>query len=284
MIVKNAKTITLTNLNIGPCKGQGILIQDSSGVSVSQSRIATSNTGPCCDNFDGVYVYQSQDVILANNWISRSEDNIMIFASSRVRISDNELLDPIGDFGTPEGADPISRGVQIQVAGTPWNRASTDITIENNILKTSAPDAMTTDHINVSGSTRVKVLGNKVQGKSPGAPMSGCGITIDYQTADVLVQKNSVSGGPQCSYVVGNDHRNVTIDNNDADDASNVSYTIWNPKLETCSGIEFTNNRSGSRARYPFWYDPTHCSGVREQGNSWQVSIFPPDTGDAGLK
>jgi nitrous oxidase accessory protein NosD len=241
LIIRNSKRITLTNSEIGPCKGRGVLVHDSSDVKILDSYIHSEFpvTG-CCDKGDSVFVYSSSKLHIQGNVIAYGETNVEMLGVKDAKVIGNFLLNPLG---------PHPRGQQVQV----WSQGaarSSDIVIEKNYALSSQDDEYKMkdgqhDAINIGFTDRATVRENYVSG---GRSESGCALLVDSSANSIQLLSNKLVDVGQCGIGIGSgtnhvvDGNRIYSDGLDKPKAGNTALYVWKQYSGACGPVRISNN------------------------------------------
>jgi nitrous oxidase accessory protein NosD len=241
LIIRNSKRITLTNSEIGPCKGRGVLVHDSSEVQILDSYIHPEfKVTGCCDKGDGVFAYTSSKLLIQGNVIAYGESNIEMLGVSDAKVIGNFLLNPLG---------PHPRGQHVQV----WSQGaarSKDILIEKNYALSSQNERYKMkddqhDAINVGFTDGATVRENYVEG---GRSESGCALLVDSSANSVQLLSNTLIDNGQCGIGIGSGTNHVVDGNRiygdgiDKPKAGNTALYVWKQYAGACGPVRISNN------------------------------------------
>jgi parallel beta-helix repeat protein len=236
--ITGSTNITIRNSEIGPCKGNAVIIRQTNGVKVFDSYIHPEAViTRCCDTGEGVLAYQSSNIQIQGNVIAYGESNIVITGSGTANVIGNFLLNP---------RNFISRGQNVLVGG------SNQVLIDSNYTLSSSDKTKYTylanqeDSINIEDSTGVTVSNNYLTG---GSSPSGCGILAEAGASQVRITNNIIVDTGQCGIGIADGTNNVVdgnrvIDSTPVPGAGNTALYVWrgDPNSGPCSNISFTNN------------------------------------------
>ena len=279
LTITNSTAITLKQSEIGPCKGNGVVISGGSAISVFDNYIHPEGTlANCCDITDGIFANGSQDLTIQGNVIAYGESNIEANNQTNLKVIGNFLLNPRG------GAN--SRGQNVQV----WAN-STATLVQNNYALSSADTTVykfaeaQEDSINFGASSGgpftngVVARDNYVTG---GRSNSGCGIIADTGANSVQFLSNVIVNSGQCGIGIA-DGTNQIVDGNKILNATpvsgggNTAIYVWKATSSdpACGPVQISNNvASGvdsSGAANSYW-DGGGCGTVTLANNTFDAS------------
>ena len=187
--ITNSTNITIKQSEIGPCKGNGVVVSGGDTVSVVDNYIHPEGTlTGCCDVTDGIFTNGTHNLTIQGNVIAYGEANIEANGQTNLKVIGNFLLNPRG------GGD--SRGQNVQV----WANNTTTL-VQNNYALASTDTAkykfaeVQEDSINFGASpggpftTGVIAQNNYITG---GHSNSGCGIIADTGANSVQFLTNII--------------------------------------------------------------------------------------------
>jgi hypothetical protein len=237
--IRNSVDVTIRNLEIGPCRGNGLIIEGGARVKVLDSYIhpEAPKVG-CCDHGNGVFARWTTDLLIQGNVIAYGESNIEIHKSKAVKVVGNFLLNPTNDR---------SRGENVQT----WSGCQNVLVEDNYTL--SSRDASTykysevqEDSLSFGYTEEVTVRRNYVRG---GHSASGCGIIADEGANQVRFINNIVVDSGQCGIGIS-DGIDQLVDGNSVVNSlpvvggGNTAIYVWRvmPKSPPCGRVLISNN------------------------------------------
>ncbi len=269
--IVNAKNVTIRASEIGPCKGNGIVMSSSSTVSVLDTYIhPEGQISGCCDKSDSIYARLITGLAIKGNVIAFGEANVEIQRSSNVVVSGNFLLNP---------RNGANRGQQVQCY-----EACSNVTIENNYTLASKDPkykypANQEDALNYIGgpagpSTNAVVRGNYVQGGFSG---SGCGIISDAGVSGYQILNNTFVDTVQYCIgvaigangtITGNKVRQTTT----VPGGGNTALYVWNQYPSApCGPTAISGNwfaaKNAAGAWNSYWRNGADCSPLTYSNN-----------------
>jgi hypothetical protein len=269
LLIRNAQRVTVTNSEIGPCKGRGIVVFNSNDVHILDSYVHPEYRVPaCCDKGISIFAYQSTNLLIQGNVIAYGQTNVELQGVSDVKVIGNFLLNPLG---------PYPRGSQVQV----WShhrQRSHDITIESNYTLASTDERYSHvddqyDSINIGFTDRATVRNNYIAG---GRSHSGCGVVVDNGAERTHVIDNTLVDTGQCGIGVGSGSDHVVEGNRimnkglDRPNVGNTALYVWKQYGGACGPVRIANNiavlkrPNGTLSSY---WDGGGCAPVTLTGN-----------------
>jgi hypothetical protein len=231
--------VTVRRSEIGPCRGNGIVIRGGSGVKIYDNYVhpEAPKVG-CCDNGNGVFASWTSKVLIQGNVIAYSETNVEIQSSSEVEVIGNFLLNPTNDR---------ARGQNVQSGN-----ASRAIRVEGNYMLAS-PDRkkykyaeVQEDSLNFESTDGIMVKGNYIQG---GHSPSGCGIISDHGANNAQYLDNVLVDTGECGIGItsGINHvvdGNRILNSTPVEGGGNTAIAVWHgdPKSPRCGAVRVSNN------------------------------------------
>lgn len=266
--IKNSSAIVLRNLQIGPCNGRGVYLENASDITIETSTIETGYRPlTCCDLGSGILSFQSTQVTIAGNTLRRNETNVEVVSSAGVTISGNYMEDPLG---------PFPRGQQVQLVKA--DRPTSDIVIANNTMRCSSPQLCNQeDAISVYGAVRTSIQGNLIVG---GFSPSGCGVLLENDASDVYVGNNHIYDTGNCGIGVAGGKRHVVENNHvlltqEIPGAGNVAIYVWRIS-GSCGDVVLRNNLASfvlADGDHNGFWDGGGCQ-IRAQSNLFGLSAL----------
>ena len=238
--LSNSSNITIRASEIGPCKGNGIVITGGTSISVLDNYIhPEGQLAGCCDVTDGILTNGTSNLTVQGNVIAYGEANIEAAGQTNIKIVGNFFLNPRG------GAN--SRGQNIQV----WNNNS-GVTVQNNYTLASTDTTkykfaeVQEDSINFGPNTSgIVVQGNYVTG---GHSPSGCGVIADTGVVSGQFLSNTLLNTGQCGIGITSGV-NVLVDSNKVlnttpvSGGGNTAIYVWKTvSSDSCGPVQVSNN------------------------------------------
>jgi hypothetical protein len=260
--ITNSTSITIKQSEIGPCKGNGVVISGGSTISVLDNYIHPEGTlTGCCDVTDGIFASgTTSNLTIQGNVIAYGEANIEASGQTNLKVIGNFLLNPRG------GAN--SRGQNVQV----WSNNTTTL-VQNNYALSSTDTTKYTfaedqeDSINFGAdpsgalTNGVVVQNNYVTG---GHSNSGCGIIADTGANSVQFLTNTILNSGQCGIGIA-DGTNQVVNGNKilnttpVSGGGNTGIYVWKVTASdpACGPVTISNNVvsavNSSGAANSFW-------------------------------
>src|SRR5579864_7593725 len=283
LTLSNSSNITIRASEIGPCKGNGIVITGGTTISVLDNYIHPE--GPlagCCDVTDGIITNGTSNLTVQGNVIAYGETNIEAAGQTNIKIVGNFFLNPRG------GAN--SRGQNIQV----WNNNS-GVTVQNNYTLASTDTTKykfaeaQEDSINFGPSTSgIMVQGNYVTG---GHSASGCGVIADTGVVSGQFLSNTFLNTGQCGIGITSGV-NVVVDSNKilntmpVSGSGNTAIYVWKTvSSDSCGPVLVSNNIASAittTGTPDSYFDGGGCAPVTLMGNTFDSAaamlLSPPSS------
>jgi hypothetical protein len=239
--ITNGTNITIRQSEIGPCKGNGIVISGGSTINVSDNYIHPEGAlSGCCDVTDGIFATGTSNLAIQGNVIAYGESNIEAQNQTNLSVVGNFFLNPRGGGN--------SRGQNVQV----WSN-STTVLVQNNYTLSSTDTSkfafaeVQEDSINFgSNITGVTAQGNYITG---GHSNSGCGLIADTGALTEQFRGNTLLNTGQCGIGI-TDGTNVVVDSNKilnttpVSGGGNTAIYVWkvNASDPPCGPVQVSNN------------------------------------------
>jgi hypothetical protein len=275
--IVNSKNITIQSSEIGPCGGNGVVINGGNGINIFDSYIHTETQSPgCCDHNDGVHAVETADLDIEGNVIAYGESNIEVQGATNVTVIGNFLLNPRGPYPRgqnfqcwshgPKGSGPRCRNVTVS---DNYAVSSTDTG------KYLYPDNGE-DSINFGQTDGAIADNNFITG---GHSNSGCGLIADKGTNNAEFRNNRLLDTGQCGIGIsdGSNHvveNNKVLNRTPVSGAGNQGIYVWQSYKDkgSCSSVRIANNISialkpdGSKTGY---WKGKGCDPVTMENNVW---------------
>jgi hypothetical protein len=273
VVITNSSIVTLHNVEVGPCAGNGIVISGGGGIRILDSYIHPENTArACCDSGDGIFASNTTNLLIQGNVIAWGEDNILVTQTSGATIAGNFLLNPRNYGG--------NRGANIQI----YN-GSHDIAIRNNYTLASLDAsrhriaANQSDSINlVGGAAHVRSIVVEKNYVAGGFWVNGCGMIADTGADDIHFLDNTLVDTGQCGIGIA-DGVNQVIDGNRIINSTpvagggNTAIYVWKvyPTDPPCGNVVIKNNVASQLkpdmvTESGFW-NGGGCEPIKASGN-----------------
>lgn len=244
--ISNSTNITIRQSEIGPCKGNGIVVSGGNTISVFDNYIHPEGTlAGCCDITDGIFSNGTQNLTVQGNVIAYGEANIEAQNQTMLKVIGNFFLNPRG------GAN--SRGQNVQVF-----YGSSNVLVQNNYTLASTDTATYAfpedqeDSINFGGSpsgsstTGIVAQNNYITG---GHSASGCGLIADTAANSAQFLSNTLVNTGQCGIGIA-DGTNQLVDSNKILNATpvngggNTAIYVWKVTSSdpACGPVTISNN------------------------------------------
>ena len=269
-----ASNITIQNVEIGPCAGNGVDISGTTGVYIYDSYIHPETLSPgCCDKNDGIFVHNnSRDVYVQGNVVAYGESNIEALGVTGINLVGNYLLNPRG---------PYPRGQNFQC----FNGCS-DVVVSDNYALASVdtrkylyPENQE-DSINFGFSDNITVQNNFITG---GHSRSGCGLIADDRANSVRFFGNRVLNTGQCGIAIADGINQVVSGNkilntNPIKGGGNTALYVWKQYKSPCGPVSVSNNIAdqvkpdGTHSGY---WNGGGCEPVTVRGNTFNEAAVP---------
>ena len=281
--LSNSSNITIRASEIGPCKGNGVVITGGTSISVLDNYIhPEGQLAGCCDITDGILTNGTSNLTVQGNVIAYGEANIEAAGQTNFKIIGNFFLNPRG------GAN--HRGQNIQV----WNNNS-GVTVQNNYTLASTDTTkykfaeVQEDSINFGPNTSgIVVQGNYVTG---GHSPSGCGVIADTGVVSGQFFSNTLLNTGQCGIGITSGV-NIMVDSNKVlnttpvSGGGNTAIYVWKVvSSDSCGPVQVSNNiasaitSSGAPSSY---FDGGGCAPVTLTGNTFDLAaatlLSPPSS------
>jgi len=262
VIISNSTNITIRQSEIGPCKGNGIVIANGNTINVFDNYIHPEGTlAGCCDVTDGIYSNGTQNLTVQGNIVAYGEANIEAQYQNGLSIIGNFFLNPRGRA--------TSRGQNVQVfygssnvlVQNNYTLASTDTT--KYALAEEQEDSIDFGGGPIAGPTSgIVARDNYITG---GHSVTGCGLTADTAANSAQFLNNTLVNTGQCGIGIA-DGTNQVVDSNRILNATpvngggNTALYVWkvHPSDAVCGPVQISNNVasaiSSAGGANSFWY------------------------------
>jgi len=283
-ITKNG--VKVHGVELGPCGGNGIVLQGVSDTEITDNYIHPEFTGDhCCDNGDGIFAQRAVNLVIQGNVIAFGEANIELQGSSSVSVVGNFFLNPQNRGG--------ARGTQFQA----WSGCRDVSVIDNYALSSKDPKykypALQEDAINFGPGNNYYASGNWIWG---GFSPSGCGLIADDAANSSVFVNNTLYNTGQCGIGIA-DGVNLQVKGNrvlnllPVKGGGNTALSIWKQYPGPCGPVVLSDNIAyglkpdGSVSSY---WSGGGCDPITGSGNIWDeaaynllnpiLTKFPPPT------
>jgi len=277
--IVNSRNITIRQSEIGPCKGNGIVITNGNTINVFDNYIHPEGTlAGCCDVTDGIFSNGTQNLIVQGNVVAYGEANIEAQNQTGLKIIGNFLLNPRGRANSRGQNVQIFYGSSNVLVRNNYAIASTDITSygfaedqEDSIDFGGSPSAGPT--------TGIVAQNNYITG---GHSVSGCGLTADTAANDAQFLNNTLVNTGQCGIGIA-DGTNQVVDSNRILNATpvngggNAALYVWKvrPFDPACGPVQISNNVASAIASdgiaNSFW-DGGGCDPITMINNTFDAA------------
>ena len=243
--VTNSTNITIRQSEIGPCSGNGIVLNNGNTINIFDNYIHPEGTlAGCCDVTDGIFANGTENLTVQGNVIAYGEANVEAQNQTSLTIVGNFLLNP---------RNSGDRGQNIQVF-----YGSSTVLVENNYTVAS-PDTTLykfaenqEDSINFGASATgnftsgIIARNNYITG---GHSASGCGLIADTGANSAQFLKNTLVDTGQCGIGIA-DGTNHVVDGNKILNSTpvggggNTAIYVWKVTSSdpACGPVQISNN------------------------------------------
>jgi hypothetical protein len=249
--VTDSTNITIRQSEIGPCSGNGIVVNNGKTINIFDNYIHPEGMlAGCCDFTDGIFANGTQSLTVQGNVIAYGESNIEGTNSTGATILGNFFLNPRNDVITSGNGD---RGQNVQF----WT-GNSSILVENNYTLASVDTTLykfaenQEDSINFGSSpaddntTGIIAKNNYVTG---GHSASGCGLIADTGANSAQFLSNTLVDTGQCGIGIA-DGTNHVVDSNKilnstpVNGGGNTAIYVWkvNSSDPPCGPVQVSNN------------------------------------------
>lgn len=267
LVINNATDLIIRASQIGPCKGNGIVVRGGSRIKIYDSYIHPEGSlVGCCDNTDGILATDATDLSIQGNVVAWGESNIEVQNVARPLIRGNFMFNP---------RNAGSRGTQIQCVNC------TDGVIERNYAKVTIKAETglipaQEDAISVIAykgvSKNMIVRDNYVTG---GNSDSGCGINADAGANDTQILNNTLVDTGQCGIFVCSTHSivsgNRVLNRTPVKGGGNTAISVWRIYAELpCGPVTVSDNIIAAKTLSGNWnsyWNGGGCDPVTLKGN-----------------
>jgi hypothetical protein len=277
--ISNSRNITIRQSEIGPCKGNGIVITNGSTINVFDNYIHPEGTmAGCCDVTDGIFSKGTQNLIVQGNVVAYGEANIEAQSQTGLKIIGNFFLNPRGRANSRGQNVQVFYGSSNVLVQNNYTLASTDITKYG--FAEDQEDSMDFGGSPSGGSTTgIVAQNNYITG---GRSASGCGITADTAANSAQFLNNTLVNTGQCGIGIA-DGTNHVVDGNKILNAApvngggNAALYVWkvHPSDPACGPVQFSNNVASAFASNgsanSFW-DGGGCDPVTMTNNKFDAA------------
>jgi hypothetical protein len=241
--ITDSTNITVRQSEIGPCSGNGIVINNGNTINIFDNYIHPEGTlAGCCDVTDGIFANGTQGLTVRGNVIAYGEANIEAQNQTNITIAGNFFLNP---------RNSGSRGQNIQVF-----YGSSNVLVENNYTLASVDTARykfaesQEDSINFgatsTGTNGIIARNNYITG---GHSASGCGLIAETNANSAQFLSNTLVDTGQCGVGIA-DGTNQVVDGNKVLNSTpvsgggNTAIYVWkvNSSDPPCGPVQISNN------------------------------------------
>lgn len=254
--VSGRSNVVIENLHITNPNGACVVISNSSNVTIRNSTI-----GPCGD--EGVYITDSDDVLVSGNYITETNKGVLAHRSESIRVNENVFVYTGRNF------------VQFDKVNGPSSSVSSNRGT-NQLGGSNAEDLISLYQSNGTSSSPIRVENNHL--KDGGPSSSGTGILLgdgggSHQVAEgnILVNPGQVGIGVAGGY-------DMTIRNNSIYSSrqswSNVGVYAWDISA-SCGDVTITGNQVDWTAAGGYsngFWNGGGCD-LSEYSNNWRANL-----------
>jgi hypothetical protein len=276
--VTDSDHITIRQSEIGPCSGNGIVINGGNTINVFDNYIhPEGKLAGCCDFTDGIFAKGTANLTVGGNVIAYGEANIEAQNQTNLAIIGNFFLNP---------RNSRNRGQNIQVF-----YGSSNVLIENNYTIASLDTALykfaenQEDSINFGGS-RARGFTNGIIARNNyitgGHSPSGCGLIAETGANNARFLSNTLVDTGQCGIGIA-DGKNHVVDSNKVlnirpvNGGGNTAIYVWKVNFfdPRCGPVQISNNIASAIASdgsaNSFW-NGGGCDPVTITNNSFDAT------------
>jgi Bacterial Ig domain/Right handed beta helix region len=276
--ITDSTNITIRQSEIGPCRGNGIVINNGNTINIFDNYIHPEGTlAGCCDVTDGIFANGTRSLTVQGNVIAYGESNIEAQNQTNITILGNFFLNP---------RNSGDRGQNIQVF-----YGSSSVLVENNYTLASVDTSRykfaesQEDSINFGASTTgnftsgIIARNNYITG---GHSASGCGLIADTGANGAQFLSNTLVDTGQCGIGIANG-KNHLVDSNKVLNSTpvsgggNTAIYVWkvNSSDPHCGPVQISNNIASATAfdssANSFW-NGGGCKPVRMSNNTFDAA------------
>jgi hypothetical protein len=276
--ITDSTNITIRQSEIGPCRGNGIVINNGNTINIFDNYIHPEGTlAGCCDVTDGIFANGTRSLTVQGNVIAYGESNIEAQNQTNITILGNFFLNP---------RNSGDRGQNIQVF-----YGSSSVLVENNYTLASVDTSRykfaesQEDSINFGASTTgdftsgIIARNNYITG---GHSASGCGLIAETGANGAQFLSNTLVDTGQCGIGIA-DGKNHVVDSNKVLNSTpvsgggNTAIYVWkvNSSDPACGPVQISNNIASATAfdssANSFW-NGGGCKPVRMTNNTFDAA------------
>jgi hypothetical protein len=276
--ITDSTNITIRQSEIGPCSGNGIVINNGNTINIFDNYIHPEGAlAGCCDVTDGIFANGTYSLTVQGNVIAYGEANIEAQNQTNITILGNFFLNP---------RNSGDRGQNIQVF-----YGSSNVLVENNYTLASVDTSRykfaesQEDSINFGASTTgnftsgIIARNNYITG---GHSASGCGLIAETGATSAQFLHNTLVGTGQCGIGIA-DGTNDVVDSNKVLNSTpvrgggNAAIYVWkvNSSDPPCGPVQISNNIASAIASdnsaNSFW-NGGGCEPVTKTNNTFDAA------------
>jgi hypothetical protein len=277
--ISNSMNITIRQSEIGPCKGNGIVITNGNTINVFDNYIHPEGTlAGCCDVTDGIFSKGTQNLTVQGNVVAYGEANIEAQNQTGLNIIGNFFLNPRGRANSRGQNVQVYYGSSNVLVRNNYALASTDITKYG--FAEDQEDSMNFGGDPSAGpTTGIVAQNNYITG---GRSVSGCGLTADTAANDAQFLNNTLVNTGQCGIGIA-DGTNQVVQGNKILNATpvngggNAALYVWKVHSSdpVCGPVQISNNVASAIATdgsaNSFW-DGGGCDPVTMTNNTFDAA------------
>ncbi len=260
--------VTITNSEIGPCKGAGVVVRNAINVTIKESYLRDSG-GKLIDALN------VKNLSVRRNQIARGTAGVYAQQSTGVEVLENRFLNMKGPF-------PAGQFVQFNEVTGAFNRIFCNLG-ENQMGQSNPEDAINVFKSSGTPESYLQVYGNKIKGGGPSK--AGGGIMLGDGGVSSFIRANNnklVDPGQYGIAVAGGSTIDVYHNQVFAIQQSftNVGLYAWNQYPGRCENISIFSNEvkylNKDGVQNGFW-DGQNCGpiGGVTSNNLWAEWLTP---------
>jgi hypothetical protein len=258
--ISGESNVVIENLHISNPGGVCVYVSGSSDVVIKNSTI-----GPCGD--EAVYVTDSDSVQVYGNYITDTNNGVLIHRSDSIVVDENAFINAGRNF------------VQFDKVNGPGSSISGNRG-QNELGGSNAEDMINLYQSNGTASSPIRIVGNYLRNGGPSDYGSGImlgdnGGSHQFVEGNVMVDPGQVGIGVASG-------QNITVLNNliysSSQPWSNVGLYVWNQYSSACSDIEIAGNQVNWTAAGGYsngFWSGGGCSNTSVYDNDWDAPIGP---------
>lgn len=275
----NSMNITIRQSEIGPCKGNGIVITNGNTINVFDNYIHPEGTlAGCCDITDGIFSNGTQNLIVQGNVVAYGEANIEAQNQTGLKVIGNFLLNPRGRANSRGENVQVFYGSSNVLVRNNYALASTDI-IKYGFAEDQEDSMDFGGDLNAGPTTGIVAQNNYITG---GRSASGCGLIADTAANDAQFLNNTLVNTGQCGIGIADGTNHVVDSNrilnaNPVNGGGNAALYVWKVHSPdpVCGPVQISNNVASAIASdgsaNSFW-DGGGCDPVTMTNNTFDAA------------